>query len=128
MGKVTYITQEAGRSKKEVRGPQSCRSRNPWSNDRQAGRVGRLWEPETVLSSYTWVHGTGACRVYLRVLAGSFLVGWGPFAQGHWRWNLVLTDLAAFPRSGKLGLQSLREGIRLEPRKPPGPCWKTGQR
>lgn len=65
------------------------------------------------MSSDTWLHGTGTWRVYLRVLVGSFLLGWGPFAQGHWRWNLIFTDLPAFPHSGKLGLQSLREGIRL---------------
>lgn len=65
------------------------------------------------MSSDTWLHGTGAWRVCLRVLAASFLMGWRPFAQGHWRWNLILTDLPTFPHSGKLGLQGLREGIRL---------------
>lgn len=65
------------------------------------------------MSSDTWLHGTGTWKVCLKVLVGSFLLGWGPFAQGHWRWNLLLEDLPAFPHSGKLGLQSLREGIRL---------------
>lgn len=60
-----------------------------------------------------WLHGTGTWRVYLRVLVGSSLLGCRPFAQGHWRWNLIFTDLPAFPHSAKLGLQSLREGIRL---------------
>lgn len=65
------------------------------------------------MSSDTWIHGTGTWRVYIRVLLVPFLGGWGPFAQGHWRWNLILTDLPTFPHSGKLGLQSLMEGIRL---------------
>jgi hypothetical protein len=69
-------------------------------------------ETRNSVSSDTWLHGTGTWRVYLRVLDGSFLGGWGPFAQGYWRWDLILTDLPAFPHSGKLGLQSLREGIK----------------
>lgn len=92
--------------------PKSCWSRNSWSNDREAGGVGRLWEPDR-LSSDTLVHGTWSWGVCLRTPVGCFLVGWGPFAQGHWRWNLILTDRPAFPHSGKLGLQSLRERIIL---------------
>lgn len=65
------------------------------------------------ISSDTWLHGTGSWCFFLRVSAGCFLVGWRPFAQGYGRWNLILTDLPTFPHSGKLGLQSLKERIRL---------------
>lgn len=68
------------------------------------------------VSPATWLQGGGSWGVFLRAPASCFLGGHGLLAQGHRRWDLILTDLPAFPHSSQLRLQSLgREEPETQP-------------
>lgn len=88
------------------------------TTDNVAGWGGRPWvltlETRTGLgmSPDTWLYGEGSWGICLRAPVGCFPGGRLSLAQGHWRWNLILTDLPAFPHSSQLRLQSLRERTR----------------